>query len=112
MLDAGWGDEVKALLREGVNAIDPGFTALGYSLLGEAVAGQISWEFAEQKIRSRTREYAKKQITFFRHQFSSAQPATYDGFSAALRLGKGNPQSILEILGASHPDSSLNASSP
>jgi tRNA A37 N6-isopentenylltransferase MiaA len=95
-----------------VNAIDPGFTALGYSLLGEAVAGQISWEFAEQKIRSRTREYAKKQITFFRHQFSSAQPATYDGFSAALRLGKGNPQSILEILGASHPDSSLNASSP
>jgi tRNA dimethylallyltransferase len=67
MFDAGWVDEVKALARE-VPATAPAWQATGYETLRRLVAGDIDEPTARNEILIDTRQYAKRQRTWFRHQ--------------------------------------------
>jgi tRNA dimethylallyltransferase len=66
MLDAGWLGEARSLLSARVPASAPGLTGLGYDLLFQHLQGTISFDDAVTMIQKQHRNYAKRQITWFR----------------------------------------------
>ena len=87
MLAGGWADEVRAL-RAPPHAYDPArtpaFNAIGYREIAAALDAGKNPESALPTVIARTRQYAKKQITFFRHQFPDAKAWNADALEAAL----------------------------
>jgi tRNA dimethylallyltransferase len=73
MMAAGWLDEVKALMSHPAWRDFPAMSSLGYAELASVAGGATSLEDALHAIRKRTRHYAKRQATFFRHQFPEAE---------------------------------------
>jgi tRNA dimethylallyltransferase len=69
MLDAGWADEVRELSRN-IAADSPAWKASGYSVMREHVEGRLDLSSARQRIIIETRQYAKRQRTWFRHQLA------------------------------------------
>lgn len=67
MIGSGWPEEVRGLLRT-VPADAPAWNASGYRTIRDAVDGGLGWSEAEQRIVIETRQYAKRQRTWFRHQ--------------------------------------------
>jgi len=68
MLEAGWLDEVAALLRRGYSATLPAFQAIGYRQLVRHLGGMLSLELAVADIVRETRRFAKRQETWFRKE--------------------------------------------
>jgi tRNA dimethylallyltransferase len=66
MLRAGWLDEVKGLIQKGISTDAKPFDFLGYSQLRDRLQGKISFQEAVTQIQRATRQYAKRQITWFR----------------------------------------------
>ncbi len=66
MLGAGWLDEVRRLRAVPDDA--PAWRASGYRALRDVVDGTVSLEEARERILIETRQYAKRQRTWFRHQ--------------------------------------------
>jgi tRNA A37 N6-isopentenylltransferase MiaA len=50
----------------------PAMSSLGYGEMARVAEGSLPIEQAVQAIRKQTRNYAKRQSTFFRHQFPTA----------------------------------------
>ena len=69
MFRADVEEEVRALTEVGPTAA----SALGLKEIRALVAGQISREECNAKIQQATRRYAKRQLTWFRHQTSFPQ---------------------------------------
>ena len=67
MLDRGWPEEVAAL-RELVPEAAPAWNASGYRTVRAMVEGTLSPDAALEQIVIETRQYAKRQRTWFRHQ--------------------------------------------
>lgn len=63
---AGWIDEVRALLDSGVAPDAPAMKSLGYPEIAGAIAAGTDPEDALEAVVTRTRQYAKRQETFFR----------------------------------------------
>ena len=68
MLSAGWLDEVRALIASGVPADAKPFQFIGYSQLRDHLAGRSSLADAVAQIQRATRQFAKRQITWFRKE--------------------------------------------
>ncbi|MGH9379654.1 MAG: tRNA (adenosine(37)-N6)-dimethylallyltransferase MiaA [Thermoanaerobaculia bacterium] len=66
MLEGGWTEEVERLLRSGLSADCPAFQAIGYRELVRHARGEWSLEETVEVIVRRTRQYAKRQMTWFR----------------------------------------------
>ena len=77
MVGAGWADEVKALMAT-VGASAPAWKASGYGAIRELVTGAITLEQARERVVIETRQYAKRQRTWFRHQLDSAVTTRVD----------------------------------
>lgn len=71
MLDAGLVDEVRRQLDAGVPAGAPGLTGVGYREAVAVVQGRMKVEALAEAITTSTRQYAKRQETWFRHQLPS-----------------------------------------
>ncbi len=67
MLERGWLDEVRRRMAD-VPDDAPAWNATGYELAREHVAGLRSREEMLERIVIDTRQYAKRQRTWFRHQ--------------------------------------------
>lgn len=67
MLTAGWVDEVQRLQRV-VPADAPAWNATGYGDLVDYLAGVTTRADARERVIAHTRQYAKRQRTWFRHQ--------------------------------------------
>jgi tRNA dimethylallyltransferase len=67
MLDHGWPDEVRRLMRT-IPENAPAWNATGYAAVRQLVRGERSREDARESILIATRQYAKRQRTWFRHQ--------------------------------------------
>lgn len=74
MLAAGWVSEVEMLRARGYDARHKAMRSLGYRELLEHVEGRSSLDQARIAIRRATREYARRQRTYFRHQFRDLLP--------------------------------------
>lgn len=70
MMAAGALDEARALLALGLDPALPALKSLGVRELARHLAGEWSLEQAEGKARQATRNYAKRQATWFRHQLT------------------------------------------
>lgn len=68
MFAAGWVDEVRRLIAQGVPREAKAFQFIGYAELREHVEGQMPLEAAIQSIQQATRRYAKRQLTWFRKE--------------------------------------------
>ena len=68
MLAAGALDEVRALTTQGLDSSLPLAKALGVPELRRHLVGDLSLEAAADLARQSTRRYAKRQVTWFRHQ--------------------------------------------
>jgi len=68
MIDRGLVEEVRALLERGFAADAPGMTATGYREIARHLAGACTLEEATDDIRRSTRRYARRQLTWLRHQ--------------------------------------------
>ncbi len=66
MWDQGLVEEVRALLERGVPAGAKALGSLGYAQALRFIQGEISQEEALAEMVSRTRAYAKRQLTWFR----------------------------------------------
>ncbi|MGB3388799.1 MAG: tRNA (adenosine(37)-N6)-dimethylallyltransferase MiaA [Pseudaminobacter sp.] len=68
MLAAGALEEVRALTAMGLDPALPAMKAIGVRELQAADAGEISFDEAILRAKIATRQYAKRQSTWFRHQ--------------------------------------------
>jgi tRNA dimethylallyltransferase len=70
MIAAGLVDEVRALLASGVGEDAPGLTAVGYAETVQHLKGTLSLDGLAAAIVTATRQYAKRQETWFRRQLA------------------------------------------
>lgn len=75
MFAAGWEEEVRSLISV-VPPEAPAWNACGYREVRERVEGQRTWASAREAVLISTRQYAKRQRTWFRHQLTSADEVT------------------------------------
>ena len=68
MVERGLVDEVRGLLAEGYRDDDPGMSGTGYREITSHLRGESTLDEAMERIRSNTRRYARRQLTWFRHQ--------------------------------------------
>ena len=71
MVNAGWLEEAKALAAR-VPASAPAWNATGYRDLHRWIRGECTADEAIARIVIATRQYAKRQRTWFRHQLPAA----------------------------------------
>lgn len=67
MLDHGWPDEVRRLMQI-VPTDAAAWSSSGYDAVRDWVAGSSTREQARDRVLIETRQYAKRQRTWFRHQ--------------------------------------------
>jgi tRNA dimethylallyltransferase len=77
MLEAGWREEVLSLMRD-IPADAPAWNATGYRTIRLLEAGELSVRDALQKVIIDTRQYAKRQRTWFRHQLPDIEVTRLD----------------------------------
>lgn len=68
MLEGGLVDEVRSLLEAGFEDDDPGMTGTGYREVVAHLRGEISLEEVRERIVVATRQYSRRQLTWFRNQ--------------------------------------------
>ncbi|MBZ9846673.1 tRNA (adenosine(37)-N6)-dimethylallyltransferase MiaA [Mesorhizobium sp. CA14] len=71
MLDKGALDEVRQLIALDLDPDLPAMKAIGVRELQAAMAGQSSFPEAIERAKIATRQYAKRQSTWFRHQLGA-----------------------------------------
>lgn len=62
----GWVEETKKLLEAGFGWKIPSMSGIGYKQLGEYLRGERTLENAVEEIKQKTRNYAKRQMTWFK----------------------------------------------
>ena len=68
MVDRGLVAEVRGLLDAGYAEDAPGMTGTGYREIAAHLRGEATLDEAMDLIRRNTRRYARRQLTWFRHQ--------------------------------------------
>jgi len=71
MLERGWREEVDLLSRT-MPAEAPAWKASGYSVMRSLAHGEMDLSTARERVIIETRQYAKRQRTWFRHQLPPA----------------------------------------
>ena len=74
MLQAGWIEEAEHLIRNELLSTPTAWQALGYALIAEYLKGKLTRDELEEKIVIATRQYARRQVTWFRHRHPHAEP--------------------------------------
>jgi tRNA dimethylallyltransferase len=68
MIERGALDEVRELVALDLDPALPAMKAIGVPELQAAMVGEIGFPLAIQRVKAATRQYAKRQATWFRHQ--------------------------------------------
>lgn len=71
MIEEGLIEEVKGFFDSGLSEDLPSMKAIGYKEFFPYFKGEASLDYCIEKLKQNTRNYAKRQLTWFRHQ---AQP--------------------------------------
>jgi tRNA dimethylallyltransferase len=77
MIDAGWPNEV-AVLDQTLSKDAPAWKASGYMTMRLVARGELDLSSARERIIIETRQYAKRQRTWFRHQLGDASVTHVD----------------------------------
>jgi tRNA dimethylallyltransferase len=68
MIEAGWLDELRRLIARGVPLDAKPFQFIGYAELRACLEGSLAQDAAIKQIQQATRQFAKRQITWFRKE--------------------------------------------
>lgn len=68
MIQNGLIDEIKALRQQGYNSSLNSMSSIGYKEIGEYLDGLLSLDDAISYIKKNSRHYAKRQLTWLRHE--------------------------------------------
>lgn len=71
MFDSGWAEEVRQLAAQ-LDDDAPAWKASGYRALRSYVRSELDLSSARERVIIETRQYAKRQRTWFRHQLPAA----------------------------------------
>jgi tRNA dimethylallyltransferase len=82
MFTAGWRDEVRRLMAS-VPEDAPAWNASGYRVVRQLEQGMLSPEAAMERVIIETRQYAKRQRTWFRHQLADDNVTCLDPLAPA-----------------------------
>jgi len=82
MLAGGWVDEVKALI-DVIPEDAPAWNASGYRVMRDYVRGKCDAAEARQAVLVATRQYAKRQRTWLRHQLNERMVTPVDPLDAS-----------------------------
>ena len=77
MMQAGWLDETRALI-DTVPSEAPAWSASGYQVMRAAARGECTIQAAVERVTVETRQYAKRQRTWCRHQLPAADVTWLD----------------------------------
>jgi tRNA dimethylallyltransferase len=77
MFDEGWAEEVARLVQQFPSEA-PAWNATGYAVVRDVVDAVVDREEAEALITIATRQYAKRQRTWFRHQIEGEDVTRID----------------------------------
>lgn len=66
MIQRGWIEEIERLRDQGVSWDAPAMTSIGYRELGMFVRGELGRDEAIELVKRATRQYAKRQMTWFK----------------------------------------------
>ena len=87
MLEHGLLDEVRRLLDMGYDRHLSAMSSLGYRQLGAYLAGETDWPTAVRAFKQATRQFARRQMTWFNHHGAPMWlDAAYDSFPAASEI--------------------------
>lgn len=84
MYEGGWTEEVRSLLESGIGIDAPGMRSLGYDVIARALASGADPAATLDRVITITRQYAKRQETFFRGEadarwFDVSEKGVLDG---------------------------------
>ncbi len=68
MVEQGFLNEVRSLIRQGYDHNSPGMQILGYRQLLNYLQGNMDWDETIAEIKKQTRNLAKRQLTWFRRE--------------------------------------------
>jgi len=86
MLEAGAVDEVKRLLARGLDPAMPAMRAIGLREIAAFISGEMTREEALAAGQQATRNYAKRQYTWLRHQPPSGWTRVLSGNDAIVHI--------------------------
>ncbi|NUO65473.1 MAG: tRNA (adenosine(37)-N6)-dimethylallyltransferase MiaA [Gemmatimonadaceae bacterium] len=81
MFAAGWADEVRDLMLT-IPDDAPAWNAAGYEAVRDEVRGVVTHAAARERVIIETRQYAKRQRTWLRHQLDAARVTRLDPAAA------------------------------
>jgi tRNA dimethylallyltransferase len=81
LIGKGALQEVKDLMEKDLKPDSPVFKALGVKELMDFHAGKVLLSEAVKLAQTKTRQYAKRQVTWFTHQIKVKQVISYDDFA-------------------------------
>ncbi len=89
MIQSGWPDEVRSLLSDGISLQCQSMKAIGYEEMAAYVQGRMTMDEAAERIKARTRRFAKRQMTWYRrmpyiHWFAKDSYSSDKALSAAI----------------------------
>ena len=96
MARGGWLDETRGLMADPAWRTWPAFTSLGYAEMTDVAEGRMTLESAIEAIRKKTRNYAKRQRTFFRAQLPGVERWEASDLEAALERADWNWEAFLK----------------
>ena len=70
MIEEGLEEEIKSLLESGVSFEDQSMQGIGYKEWKEYIEGKASKQEVIEEIQKHSRQFAKRQYTWFKHQMS------------------------------------------
>ena len=72
MLESGWIEEAKKMLAKRLLQTPTAWQAIGYAQIGDCLAGKMTQEELLESIVIATRQYARRQASWFRSQHKEA----------------------------------------
>ena len=94
-LTGGLVDEVRGLLEQGLSGDEKPFESLGYKQALAHLRGQMSLEQAQASTEIETRQYAKRQLTWFRRD---ARIVWFTGFGTDPAIAEACQQAVRKFL--------------
>jgi len=97
MFDEGLLEEVRGLLAQGLSGNEKPFESLGYKQVLAHLRGQMTLEQAQESTEIETRQYAKRQLTWFRRD---PRILWLDGFGSDASVAAASLEAVRKFLSA------------
>jgi tRNA dimethylallyltransferase len=86
MLDGGWDDEVRRLVRSGLPLESNAFGAIGYREVARWISGRAGREETQREIVAATRRLAKRQKTWLAREREAIRVTPEEALPVILHL--------------------------